>query len=120
MPRRFRAISLIANLILLAVVSTYFLLPRFNPIHNVGDPNNPLPKYPPARPFLFINMDPGWTPPPRKTGVIVAIYPDGHIIRVTSQSAIGESYIRGRLSPEHLTQARRILHDSGLLSTRGT
>jgi len=115
---RFRAISLIAILILLAALSTYFFLPRFNPIHNVGDPNKPLPGYRPDRPFLFINMDSGYSNE-RITGVIVAIYPDGHIIRATSESTVGKSYIRGRLSPEKLAKARRILHDCGLLSTRG-
>ena len=116
---RLRAISLIAILILLAVLSSYFLLPGRNPILNVGDPSKPLPQDHSDLPFLFINMDPGYTTPPRILGVIVAIYPDGRIIRVVSESTVGQSYIRGRLSPEQVAKARRILHDSGLLSTGG-
>jgi len=104
----------------LAAIPIYLLIPGCNPIHNVGDPNKPLPEYHPDRPFLFILTTSGYPGPGQRmiSGVIVAIYPDGRVIRATSESTIGESYIRGRLSPEHLAQARRILHDSGLLSTK--
>jgi hypothetical protein len=97
-------------------LSTYLLIAGCNPIYNVGDPKKALPEYHRDRPFLFIHQDPSQRG--KTYGVIVAIYPDGRIIRTTSEATVGESYIRGRLSTEDLAKARRILHDSGLLSTR--
>jgi hypothetical protein len=90
-------------------VALYLVVRGCNPIHNVGDPDKPLAEYHPDRPFLFVHRD---------TGLVMAIYPDGRVIRATSESTVGESYIRGRLSPQDVAQARRILHDSGLLSTK--
>jgi hypothetical protein len=111
-----RTRSLLIILLLPAGLWAYFFIPGCNPIDNVGDPKKPLPEYHPDRPLLFIHQ----TPSQRGTfyGVIVAIYPDGRIIRTTSESALGESYIRGRLSTEDFAKARRILHDSGILSTK--
>jgi hypothetical protein len=119
-PFGLRAISPLVVLLLLVGVSVYFAIPGCNPIEKVGQPDQPLPTYHLDRPFLFIHMTPDYPAPNRRlvSGVIIAIYPDGRIIRAASESTIGESYIRGHLSPENLAQARRILHDSGLLSTK--
>ncbi len=118
-PRFFRSrtIALLLTFLLMGGLSIDLLNACSNPIEKVGEPDKPLPEYHADRPFLFIHITPANS---RRavSGLILAIYPDGRIIRVTSESTIGESYIRGRLSTENLAQARRMLHDSGLLSTK--
>jgi hypothetical protein len=114
-----RLIRISTALVILAVVAvSIFFIPACNPIRNVGDPRKPLPSYHPDRPFLFIHSISGYTRDPLPSGVVIAIYPDGRIIRATSQSAVGQSYLRGHLSPDDLARARRILKDSGLLSSK--
>src|SRR5688572_22530846 len=115
--RRFIRIST-ALLILAVVAVSFFFVPACNPIQNVGDPGKPLPSSHPDRPFLFIRRISAYTRHPSPSGVIIAVYPDGRIIRATSESAVGQSYIRGHLSPDDLARARRILKDSGLLSSK--
>src|ERR1051325_11722955 len=88
-----------------------------NSVRNVGNPQKPLPAAPPDRPFLFI-YESGGHSRHAAHGVLLAIYPDARIIRATSESTVGQSYIRGRLSPENFAKARRTLGDSGLLSTK--
>ncbi|MCY2950620.1 MAG: hypothetical protein NTU53_01425, partial [Planctomycetota bacterium] len=84
----------------------------------VGDPTRPFPPERLDAPFVFIQTFPGLTLSTHlRSGVLFAVWRDGTIIRATSEPQLGNSYIKGRLTPIQLAQVRRILRDSGILTT---
>ncbi len=68
-------------------------------------------------PFVFMYADPGYVGPGsnRPDGLLLAIWPDGNMVRAVSASQAGRAYSKGRLTAAEVGEVRRILGESGIL-----
>ncbi len=85
-------------------------------VSKAGQPNIPLPADPLDRPFLFIEIKPAFSPD-AISGLLVAVWNDGRILRAKSDADIGKSYLRGTLTPQQLHEVRDALGKSKVLSS---
>lgn len=85
----------------------------------VKDPHYPLSSQKNDLPFLFLHHFPGHPAQGERlsAGTIVAIWPNGTIVRAKSETEIGHTYIRGRLTSKQLDDVRSELGQSGLLKS---
>lgn len=85
-------------------------------VSNVGRPEVAMRADALDRPFVFMELFPAYSSHP-VAGLLLAIWSDGRILRVRSEAEIGKAYVRGRLAPEQIKQARDALGRSGILTT---
>jgi hypothetical protein len=89
-----------------------------------GCANGPrsLPRPPSVRPdvpFVFVWEASGYVlPEDNHTGVLIAVWSDGRIIRATNRDQCGRSYVRAMLSPTQLHDVCRAIEQSGVLRSR--
>lgn len=114
MRRYFRAILQFA----VVAAGIVVIAPVVSCVSPVADPNRPFPDQQSEKPFLFFHLLPAYSPKP-VSGIMVAVWPDGKIVRATSESATGREYVGARLSSDQMTALRREIAQSGILSDNG-
>src|SRR5438477_6370734 len=59
-----------------------------------------------GRPFFFVYHNPAYPGPrdPIVAGVVVAIWPDGSVVRIADTDAVGQRYFRGKLAVDELAR----------------
>lgn len=75
----------------------------------------------PEVPFVMIHRFPAYPAPGQKTvaGAIVAVWQDGRIVRIASESAVGKTYVKGQLSPAQLDEVKQFMRShTGLFEAK--
>ncbi|MBK8267591.1 MAG: hypothetical protein IPK83_04515 [Planctomycetes bacterium] len=74
----------------------------------------------PAKPFVFMRYMSGNvmsdSPQWKRIGTLVAVWPDGTIVRAESEELSGQSYLKGRLTAEQVSELRNEVDRSGVLT----
>jgi hypothetical protein len=109
----------------IAFVATMVVLPIMygcSTLQRIGDPNQPIPPEGAADPFVVITREsafvflprepPAPQPPPH--GLLVAVWPDGKMVRAVSEDGAGRAYVTAHLTTEQVAGIRRTLGRSGI------
>lgn len=65
-------------------------------------------------PFVFIHRYPAYSPEP-VSGLLVAVWKDGWVVRVSAEDEVGESYVEGRITPEQIASVVDMLEETELM-----